>query len=313
MGELRKDYVEDQFVVINTTRSKRPEQFLKKSSVPEKQGTCFFCPGNESMTPPTITSFDKDGRWQLRVFENKFPIVSRDQDKIIQTHNEFYTFGGSYGVHEIIVETPDHEKQWWDFSPEHLGLIMEMYKKRIQALSEVDNIKFVAAFKNHKAEAGASLPHSHSQIVAFDRIPFRIEHIIEKVSQRGACPYCDIIARERNSHRRLFETMNFIAFAPYASRFAFEVWILPKSHKVSFVEEANTHELGLLLSRVTRKLKEINAPFNMVLVHSLDTSDELHYRLEILPRLNTWAGFEYTGTIVNPMPPEDAAAWYRGQ
>ncbi len=312
MPELRKDYIVDRWVIIATERAKRPNQFKKELSKAKKEENCIFCLGNEKQTPGEITRLEKDGKWQVRVFQNKFPAVTLQGDFHIKTHNKYYTFADAFGSHEVLVETPDHNKQLWDLSVEELIDIFKVYIQRIAALSVKEGIGYVQIFKNHEEAAGTSIKHSHSQIIAYDNIPSHVRQELHGASLYPCCPYCEIIEKEKDSYRRSFENNTCIAFTPYASRFPFEIWLFPKKHSRGLDELENLRDFCELLKKILDKLKELNAPFNYIL-HYAPTGTDLHLHLEILPRLTTWAGFEYSGTVINPLPPEDAAKFYRGE
>ncbi len=311
MPELRKDYILERWIIIATERAKRPHEFVRPSSR-KKETNCPFCPGNEHLTPNEISRVEENGSWIIRVFPNKFSAVKLTGNFNIQIHNKFYTFSDAYGDHEIIVETPDKNKQLWDLSVEHIEKILQVYKERIVALSGINGIKYVQVFKNHDEQAGTSIRHSHSQIIAYNKIPHLVENEIQYSKIESGCAYCEIIHREKDSHRRCFENDKFIAFCPYASRFPFEIWILSKQHIIS-LEECNLEELAKIMKQILAKLKELNAPYNFMVHYSPTKEDNLHFHIEIIPRLSTWAGFEYSGTIINSMPPEDAAKFYRNE
>jgi UDPglucose--hexose-1-phosphate uridylyltransferase len=308
--ELRKDYVLDRWVVIATERKKRPQQFKHKPSH-DKEGVCFFCPGNEHMTPPEIGRVPLGDSWKYRWFPNKFPAVSAEGDPAIRTHNDFFTFASAYGHHEVIVETPDHKKQLWDLSKEEMSEVFRIYNTRIIELSKQPNIKYITIFKNHGREAGTSLIHSHTQLAAISWMPKAIQD--ESKACKKGCPYCRIIQIEKDSNRRCFENNNFVAFAPYASRFGLEVWVFPKQHMRTMAEFSDEHyyELADIMQQILLKLKEIGASYNYYL-HYSPKGEDLHFHIEVTPRVATWAGFEFsTETIINAVPPEDAARFYR--
>lgn len=310
MPELRKDYILDEWVIIATERGKRPHDFkVIKKQVKEK--VCYFCPGNEEFTPNEIYRIEKNKKWYMRVFSNKFPAVKSEGNFKIQTDNKFYTFSNAFGYHEIVVETPLKTKQIWDLSEEDLKLLFNVYTLRTNELSNKEGINYVEIFKNHGAEAGTSVIHSHSQIIAYNKVPERIEKEA-KFSNINSCAYCEIIQKEKNSERRCFENDSFVAFTPYASRFPFEIWIFPKQH-FKYLNECNYNDLAKIFKQVLKGLKELNASFNYIIHSSPTDIDNLHFHIEFLPRLTTWAGFEYSGTIINPMPPENAARFYRGE
>ncbi len=315
--ELRKDYILDKYVIISESRGKRPHQFASVES--KDVGTCFFCPGNESYTPnEIIRTNDSNGNWKMRVFPNKFAAVDKVCDgnckPFIQTDNQFYTYASAYGSHEILVETPEHEKQLWDLSEEEITAVFKVYKERIRELMKDELIKFVAVFKNSGKEAGTSIVHTHSQIIAINFVPPFVSEKLSAITHYNYCPYCKIMQTEKDSYRRCFENERWIAFTPYASKFHYEIWVLPKKH-ISTMEEFDDKdftELSKIMKLVLTKLKSINAPYNYYL-HYYPRKD-FHFMIEVTPRLATWAGFEEdTGIIINSVSPELAAKFYRGE
>ncbi len=312
MGELRKDYILDRWVIIASERAKRPQQF-RREDVQEEVKSCDFCPGSENATPPEVYRVEKNGTWQVRAFPNKFAAVKQEGDPVIHTDNVFYTYASNYGKHLVLTETPEHTKQLWDLDVEEIVLVLRGYIEMIYLMHDDPSIKYVTIFKNHKKEAGTSIVHSHSQIIGYNKVPEEVAREVEATKSYNFCPYCDVIQREKGSARRCFENENFVAFCPYASRFPFEVWILPKQHLTHLEDIKDLHGLAAMMKTVLSKLKELNAPFNYVLHHSPTPADKLHFHIEIMPRLTTWAGFEMNGTVINPQPPEEAARFYRGE
>ncbi len=316
MIELRKDYLLDRWVILASSRKKRPRDFVRQLAA-FKKGICAFCRGNEKFTPPeTGRVQDSRGEWLMRWFPNLFPAVKEDGPQEVRTDNTFYTFAAAYGRHEIIVETPEHERQLWDFSGSEVALLLQVYTGRISEL-EKKGAKYVAAFKNNGLEGGTSIAHSHSQVISTNVLPTLVREEAAAMKSYTYCPYCSIIGSEKNSYRRCFENSHAVAFAPYASRFNFEAWIFPKRH-FRQPSEASLDELnGIseLLASVLHKLKELNAPYNYIL-HYLPHSEQgdFHFHIEVQPRLSIWAGFELnTDIVINSVIPEDAARFYRGE
>ncbi|MBR9699722.1 galactose-1-phosphate uridylyltransferase [Candidatus Woesearchaeota archaeon] len=309
--ELRKDYFLDRWVIIATERGKRPKQF--HSSTEHGMGACFFCPGNEHTTPPEIGRVPEGNSWKLRWFPNKFPAVTGEGNPKIETHDKYFSFGPSFGYHEVIAETPDHTKQLWDLPKGDILTLLKIYKHRIEELQKQPNINYVVVFKNHGGEAGTSLVHSHTQIAAQSKLP----NIVKEKSAhcRSHCPYCDILNIEKNSERRCFENESFVAFTPYASRFGMEIWIMPKRHATSITDftDEELQDWAEIMKQTLEKLKALNAPFNYYL-HYTPEGENLHFHMEITPRMAKWAGYEFaTEIIINSITPENAAAFYRGE
>jgi UDPglucose--hexose-1-phosphate uridylyltransferase len=311
--ELRKDYILERWVFLASDRKKRPREFKSKGEKEEKK-ICYFCPGNEHLTPPEIGRIGKK-KWKIRWFPNKFPAVEQKGNFSIKTDNTYFTFSDAYGIHEVIVETPHHNKQMWDLSNEHIKEVLDVYKQRITELGRLEHIKYVIIFKNHGKEGGTSLVHSHTQVTAINIVPTLVKEEVEAFKRYENCPYCDIINIEKNSHRRCFENNSMVAFAPYASRFNFEVWIFPKRHLKNITELKDNEALDLaeILKNVLEKLKKLNAAYNFFL-HYAPEGEDLHFHIEVTPRLAIWAGFEFSSNaVINSVAPEDAAKFYRGE
>ncbi|MBD3204486.1 galactose-1-phosphate uridylyltransferase [Candidatus Woesearchaeota archaeon] len=308
MGELRKDYILDRYVIIASERNKRPHQF-RQEKVSKHVDKCFFCPGNEHLTPEELGRIKKGDSWLIRYFPNKFPAVKKKGEMIVSTDNNFFTYSDSFGMHEVIVETPEHEKELADLSVSHIKKILNVYSSRIKCLADKPGIKYVSVFKNHGKDAGTSIIHTHSQVIAYNIVP----GIIRKKEDacKDSCAYCRIIQIEKDSHRKCFENEDAVAFTPYASRFPFEIWILPKRHRIN-ITEFNDREIesaAKILKKILVMLQELNSPYNMYLHYG---TRNLHFQIIIAPRLAKWAGFELsTGTIINPISPEKAAKFYR--
>ncbi len=323
MNELRKDYLLDRWVIIATARSKRPHDFKTAPKEQSSEKTCFFCPGNEHMTPPEVYTVEENDRWHIRVVPNKFPAVSHETSGSsgIKTDNTFYTYAPAYGMHEIVIETNEHGKELEDMPKEHIKKVLETFILRISELMKDPDIGYISIFKNKGTDAGASIAHSHSQIIAYNGMPSTIKRELEASYRhyviQKKCAFCDIIEREKKSYRRVFETQRTVAFTPYASRFPFEIRLFPQRHVsgISQLNDAELQDISESLKKILLKLREIgDVPYNIIYHTIKDNSPHYHFYIEILPRLTIWAGFELeTGTIINPMSPEDAAKFYRGE
>jgi len=307
MNELRKDYLLERFAIIAENRGKRPQDFAQNpretGKKTKKETTCVFCSGNEHLTPPETDRIGGRGsRWLLRSFYNKFPAVSRD-------------FPRAFGVHEVLVETPIHDKPFYKFSKKEVCTAFNFYARRVRALYNDPEISYVSIFKNEGEKAGCSLAHAHSQLIALQRIPRLVDeelHSFEvRKSSSGKCVFCEIAEKESKSERLIYEDENLISIAPYASRSPFEVWFIPKRH-VAGITGLNKEELDSLadqLSRILKKLAQItnSIDYNYWL-HTAPKAKDFHFHVELMPRLSIWAGFELSNDLyINTMPPEKAA------
>ncbi|MEM4337067.1 MAG: galactose-1-phosphate uridylyltransferase [Candidatus Woesearchaeota archaeon] len=312
--ELRKDYLVERYVIVSETRGKRPQEFKQETSVINEE-KCFFCPGNEHLTPPEILRINDDkGNWKIRVIPNKFPAAEPKGNYEIRTDNKYYTFSDAYGYHEIVIETRDHKRQMWDLNNDEIKDVLKVYCERINALSRMPGVEYVSVFKNSGKEGGTSIIHTHTQIITTNILPLDISEEIKAIQKYDNCPYCEIIENEKKSYRRCFENNNFVAFTPYASRFHYEIWVFPKRHLNSIIEmeEYMLLDLASIMKQILEKIKELKAPYNMYIHYLKDK--KYHFHICFCPRLAIWGGFELsTGMIINSVAPERAAAFYRGE
>jgi len=328
MPELRKDPVLGRWVIISTERSRRPSDFLPEER-PSIGGFCPLCEGNEDRTPPEVLSFRNDGTppntpgWSLRVVPNKFPAL-RIEGEILREGEGLYDKMTGIGAHEVVVESPLHYETLSTLPLKAVENVLRAYRERIVDLSRDPRLRYVLVFKNYGAAAGASLEHSHSQIIALPILPIRVAEEIEGAKNyfryKDRCVFCDIIRQELQQQKRIIaENRSFVAVAPFASRFPFETWILPKAHHPNFgyMEPFPYEEAGQILQDTLQKMNRVlNDPAYNYIIHNSPfpdaDSDHYHWHFEILPKLTKMAGFEWgTGFYINPTPPEEAAAFLR--
>ncbi len=330
MPELRKDPVLGRWVIISTERAKRPKDF--KFEPEEKRvspAECPFCPGNESATPPEIFALRDDKSqpntpgWSLRVIPNKFPAL-RIEGELNRRGEGIYDRINGIGAHEVIIEANDHQSDLADLAPEAFTSVVLAYQKRILDLKNDTRFRYVMIFKNFGAVAGASLEHSHSQLIATPIIPKRVIEEMDGAKRyyeyRERCIFCDIIAQEIKVRKRLINENNtFIAMCPFAPRFPFETWILPRTHLSNFEDTKDTsiNDLAQILKDVLLRLKKaLNSPPYNFIIHTapitLKGIEFYHYHIEIMPVLTRIAGFEWgTGFYINPTPPEESATYLK--
>ncbi len=328
MPELRKDPIVRSWVIISTERAKRPHDFAKPRE--EKVGKFDpFASGNESVTPPEIMAFrpadtqPNTPGWWIRVVPNKFPALDPKLDLKKLGHGMYDSMTG-FGAHEIVIETPDSEATIATLDYRQVEEIVWAYRERYNALLRDERIRYVLIFKNYGADAGASLSHSHSQIIATPTVPSRVVREMEGANEyykfRERCIYCDIIQQEKMENTRIVEeNEDFIAFEPYASRAPFETWILPKAHEYDFgkISEEKVKTFAAILKNVLLRMRiSLDDPPYNFMIHTGMPSGEgknyYHWHLEIVPRLTKLAGFEWgSGFYINPTPPEDAAKYLK--
>jgi UDPglucose--hexose-1-phosphate uridylyltransferase len=339
MSELRKDLVSGRWVIIATERSKRPDDFRPSGGgapAPEAAGFCPFCEGNESKTPPEVfalrapgTAPDSPG-WTVRVVPNKFPALTRGTPPPKAGEGVFQWMEGT-GVHEVIIENPSHALELGDLPVAHVRDVLGVFQQRIRTIESELHYQYVQLFKNKGKEAGASLSHPHSQIVATPIIPKRVKEEIYGADRLfrnfKECAYCRVLAEEEAAAKRVIaRSASFAVIAPYASRFPFEMAIYPLRHSPFFADVRPDELLTLAetLKHALTRLKETvgDPPYNMVLHQAPNPSLSLegwpeidkkyHWHIEIFPILTKVAGFEWgTGFYINPVPPETAAQFLR--
>jgi len=336
MPELRRGPTSNRWVIVAPERAKRPTDFERKapSALDEKPGSCPFCAGNEAMTPPEISRIHGRDGWQVRVIPNKFPALQDYHELGRESVDGVFDRMHGVGAHEVIIETPDHSRSIADMSEEQAKLVIDAYIARIQDLMKNPWFRYVLLFKNHGKEAGASLAHPHSQIIATPIVPQEVRSSLQTArayyKSKERCIFCDVMLGEIRSGERIVELVDgYVVSAPYASRFPFELVVYPKAHSHDFTTLSTEQRYGLArtLVRTLGRLKALlgDVPYNFVLKTAPNTVPrpgqpdywstlqyDYHWRIAILPRLTQVAGFEWgTGFYINPMPPESAAKYLR--
>lgn len=328
MPELRKDPIVGRWVIISSDRGKRPTDWHGESAK-KIEGFCPFCPGNEDKTPGEIlavrhnNSVANSSGWQIRVVPNKFPAL-QIEGELTRRGEGLYDLMNGIGAHEVIIETAEHTKTFSDFDEAHVEKLLSIFKARIEDLRNDARFKYILVFKNHGVAAGASLEHSHSQLIATPILPNRVVEELEGAKKhfelKERCIFCDIIYQELAFGKRvILQTEEFVALTPFAARFPYEMWILPKKH-CSHFENMESHrysDLAVVLKDVLARLnKALNAPPYNFVIHSSPIQEpaarDYHWHIEIIPKLTKIAGFEWgSGFYINPVPPERSATHIR--
>lgn len=239
----------------------------------------------------------------MRWFPNKFTAVSSQAPD-------------AYGYQEVIAETPDPLKQLWDFDVQELATLISVYQERIRAFNEDLKIQSIVIFKNHGKEAGASLVHSHTQVIATSVPLTREKKSSASQGSEKSCLSCLSIDEERGSKRVIGENEHFFVFCPRAPRYAMEAWVTAKNHEKEFLafSEDELRDLATLLSTLLRPLRTLSASYCFFITYRAHSSTQSHFQLELLPRLHVWGGFELaSGDYIIGISPEKAAQFYRGQ
>lgn len=312
-------------MIIATERSKRSQDYRAEETPRSRESFCPFCEGHENKTPPEVLAVRRNGGgpdspgWSLRVVPNKFPALSHDGDLDMQADGLFESMSG-VGHHEVIIESPDHSASLAELSESEVEKTIWAYRERILALTKDERVQYILIFKNHGAAAGASLEHTHSQLIALPVVPIRVQREIDLsrgyFGLRQRCVFCDVLAKECGVRQRIVaETERFVALSPYAARFPFETWILPKAHQSQFeLTPPEQHgELAALLRKLLGALNRCLAqPAYNFLLHTAPVAERceqaFHWHFEVIPRLTRVAGFEWgSGFYINPTTPEMAA------
>ncbi|WP_028583268.1 galactose-1-phosphate uridylyltransferase [Desulfogranum mediterraneum] len=328
MPELRKDPILGRWIIIAQERGKRPTDFLVEETK-VKGGFCPLCPGHERTTPDEVLVYGRDqGQantpgWELRVVPNKYPalVIEGELDK---QGEGLYDRMNGIGAHEVIIESPSHHKSFTYLEPEEMILTFRAFRDRIRDLAKDQRFSYVMVFKNFGKAAGASLEHSHSQLVALPILPrmvsSELDGSLSYYRYKDRCVFCDIIRQELQQDIRLVcENSAFVTLAPYAPRSPFEMWIMPRRHSSNYADQ-DEGSLELLTDIFSQSLRRLdacipNAPFNFVLHTQPLRSGPLehyHWHFEIVPKLTSIAGFEWgTGFYINPMPPEETCTYLK--
>ena len=328
MSQLRRDPIIGRWNIIETEAPAGPGDFEQDNQA-MGGGKCPFCYGNEALTPPEIhvvrppdTTPNGPG-WSLRVVSNKFPALKIEGELARRGLGVFDLCNG-VGAHEVIIETPDHHRQMADLSLEEMTRVIEAFKLRSLDLRGDRRLKYTLIFKNFGLSAGASLEHTHSQLIALPIVPKRVHEELKGSHRyfgfRERCPYCDMVAQELHDDERMIsENRSFVAVAPFMSNFPFEVWILPKDHEADFAQitPQDAADFARALKDTLARLRVVlaNPAYNFI-IHTAPIEtlgrEEYHWHLELIPKLTKIAGFEWgTGFYINPTPPELAAKFLR--
>ncbi|MBU0681610.1 MAG: DUF4931 domain-containing protein [Proteobacteria bacterium] len=329
-------------VLVSTERSKRPRS--KEEPAPRDSRrhveSCPFCRGNEALTPPEILRVPVAGEWQVRMVRNLYPVLGDD-------HSDSALFFGvqraidGYGRHEVIIDHADHGMVLHHMAEEHLAVLLGVYRDRMRALFDKDaRLRFILVFKNFGPAAGASIPHTHSQLIAMPVVPRNIQDEVDNsrayFQKTGKCIFCSLIDEALTLEATVYDRTSgklrrridvgqyiversdhFIAIKPFASRFEWEIHILPLRHSHDFLD-VSQEELADFARVLRRSMARLDAVVGDVqynyFLHSAprhagpEVPASYHWHLEICPRTSIPNGFEIgSGLFVNTISPEDAA------
>jgi UDPglucose--hexose-1-phosphate uridylyltransferase len=329
LPELRKDPITGRWVIISTDRARRPMDFVRESVKIKGVGVCPFCTGNEGKTPSEVLAYGRNGSgkdtpgWTLRVVPNKFPALGIEGMLDREGHGLFDRMNG-IGAHEVIIESPDHMSTLACLPQRSVEEFLWACRDRILDLKNDRRFRYILLFKNHGELAGASLEHTHSQLIALPIVPTLVREEVDSCKryydEKERCIFCDMIRQETEAaERMILSNDHFVALTPYAPRFPFETWILPRQHSSAFENMPGPYYSSLasvlreLLQRIDLALA---CPSYNFVVHTSPLGEEIndhyHWHIELMPKLSKVAGFEWgTGFYINPTPPEEAAQFLR--
>jgi UDPglucose--hexose-1-phosphate uridylyltransferase len=295
-------------------------------------GGCPFCPGHEAETPPTLASITgPDGAWRVRAFPDKTPVFQVEGD-LDREADGLYDRMRNVGAHEVVVETPEHATSLARLPAEDVARVLQMFRQRIRDLKNDVRIRYIQVFKNQGPLAGSLIPHAHSHLVAMPVIPRRLEAELRwskfHYDLKERCLYCDILRQELEQGTRLVERhAGFVAFCPFAPRFAYEVWVFPVAHGHRFedLDDPALAGLAAVVRTVLQRVERKTSDYSLVL-HTAPNEksppvwglawetlpQDFHWHIEVLPRQADVARLHREEEFyVNPVTPEEAARQLR--
>jgi UDPglucose--hexose-1-phosphate uridylyltransferase len=345
-SEMRHDWLADRWVIIAPQRTERPNDFVRRQTIVNDDQHCPFCFGHEDCTPEAVASYQSargNGKWKVRVVPNKFPAVNASMKSLDSASAMIANGTAQYpnadnngdaidlfrrrelkGGHEVIVESPLHLQSISQLDRETTRLVFTAYRDRLRYWLEDRRLTYAVVFKNVGQDAGASLSHTHSQLIATDLLPTDIQRTVQRMklffSKESTCLLCRMAEDELEQKLRVVEqTPEFLAFCPFASRLPSLITIIPKVHQSEFelLDDSQLEQLSWLTHRLVRRIERCypDAAYNFI-IHTAPScqkrSDSFHWRLELFPRITKVAGFEWgSDCYINPLAPESAAAALR--
>ncbi len=354
-SESRRDPITGDWTIFAPNRNERPNEFKDEPVQPSVQVECPFCRGQENLTPNPVwvgRPGDQEGQyetclksqskatddWSVRVVPNLFPaIVPMSQIEAVRERDQRHRdssqeAGGALfrnalvaGGHEVIIESPDHVRSFTELDLTEATLVLMAYRDRIQYWREHKSIGYISVFKNVGGDAGASLQHSHSQLIATSQLPGSVRSICENLlrhhASSGCCMQCDILRAElRDKSRIVYHADDLVAYCPYASRLPMLMRLTSTQHLDRFenLDDASLENVARLFKRAVAWVERLHPGVSYnCLLHTRPPgvrgdSNALHWSIEIFPRLTRVAGFEWSShTMINPILPEVAAERYR--
>ncbi len=328
MPELRKDPITDRWVIIATDRGRRPTDFEREPVEFATGRICPFCTGLETKTPPEVLAIREGSGanqpgWSLRVVPNKFPVLGIEGELNRQGEGMFDKMDG-LGAHEVIIETNVHTDNLANMPEKQVERVLWAFRERVLDLKKDKRLRYILLFKNYGTAAGATMDHPHSQLIALPVVPKRVQEELDGATKyfgfKERCVFCDLIRQEMKDQTRVVsETDRFVVIEPWASRFPFETWIMPRRHQSHFesIDQTDLQGLAFVLRSTLRKLDRVlERPAYNFVIHTAPVqepaNDYFHWHIELMPKLTKLAGFEWgTGFYTNPTPPEESAKFLR--
>jgi UDPglucose--hexose-1-phosphate uridylyltransferase len=343
--ESRLDPLTGNWTIFAPHREGRPEEFLDPQDCVNSRVQCPFCPGNERTTPPpvwvgrisdddsstdilsesNVLTANKD--WSVRVVPNKFPAVGP-----VETRNShergsaLFQRGPIRGAHEVVIESRQHVQSLSDLDVAEISLVFQAYRDRLQYWREIPGVSYLSTFKNVGGKAGASLRHTHSQLIATDKMPPAVSASIERMNRHradsGCCLQCDLIRAEVKAKQRMvWRDDSLVAFCPFASHLPMLIRLTTLEHQACYedLDEETIESVSRAVSRIVSWLEKLRpgTAYNFCLhtrpPGTSGSHDSYHWSIEIFPRMTQVAGFEWSSQcMINPVLPEVAASKYRG-
>jgi UDPglucose--hexose-1-phosphate uridylyltransferase len=318
MSQLRKDPIVGRWTIIATERARRPAAFVDHQSTATDQKDCPYC---QDIASKGV--YESHG---VKVVRSRHPILD-DSKPFERRGHGLYDVCHSYGSHEIVLESPEHIADMADLPPEQIKAVLQTYALRMQVHRKNPFIEYILAYKNYGVAAGSrNIGHSRSQIMSVPVLPMRVKDKTDGAEKyfdyHERCLFCDMVSQElKNKERVVVENEHFVVVTPFASRFPFETWILPKKHHCDFADGIAGYEepLAAILKDILLRFKiGLNDPaYNYMIQTSpvqnpASFKESYHWHIEVMPRLTRVAGFERgTGFYICPIPPEMSAAFLR--
>ena len=319
--ELRKDPVTQAWVVVG-----------QRDALSDTSAGCPLEPDKINALPSILT-WPQEGAWQIRVLPHPRPIY-RIEGEPGRLPEGIYDKMGALGAHEVVVETPNHDRRLSQFSDEEIERVLWVWASRTADLKKDPRFKYVSVFKNQGPQAGEEWPHAHSEIAATMFVPRRLKYELAAAHEwyldKERCIFCDTVRQEERQGTRIVDVQgDYYALCPYASRVPYEVWLVHRRHNHLFEQPrpgSNRRQLAALLGRVLRRLEKIAPAYHLVVHTAPNTrskkgelagywktlAEDFHWHIEILPIVEkTSKSYSIKEVYFNTVFPEAAAAELR--